>query len=116
MQDQLIYERPDNKELGFSSLITEDGQFLILHVYHGTDIKNRIYYRPVPSTEPFVRLLDDADARYEFIGNTDSLFYFHSDLNAPHGRIIAIDINNPTRENWPKFCPSKPMSLITSPL
>ena len=106
-QDQLIYERPDNKELGFSPLITEDGQFLILHVYHGTDIKNRIYYRPVPSTEPFVRLLDDADARYEFIGNTDSLFYFHSDLNAPRGRIIAIDINNPARENWREILPQQ---------
>jgi prolyl oligopeptidase len=106
-QDQLIYERPDNKELGFSSLITEDGRFLILHVYHGTDIKNRVYYRPVLGIKPFVRLLDDADARYDFIGNTDSLFYFHSDLNAPRSRIIAIDINNPARENWREILPQQ---------
>lgn len=107
LQDQLIYERSDDKELGFSPFITDDGQFLILHVYHGTDIKNRIYYCPVTSTKLFVRLLDDADARYEFIGNTDSLFYFHSDLNAPHGRIIAIDINNPARENWREILPEQ---------
>ncbi|GAH68604.1 unnamed protein product, partial [marine sediment metagenome] len=45
------------------------------------------------------------DARYDFIGNTDSVFYFHSDLGAPRGRIIAIDINNPARENWREILP-----------
>ncbi len=106
-EDQLIYERPDDKELGFSPFITEDGKFLILHVYRGTDTRNRIYYRLVSSTSPFVRLLDDADARYDFIGNLDSVFYFHSDLNAPRGRIIAIDTKNPARENWREILPEQ---------
>jgi len=106
-QDRLIYERPDNKELDFYPLITEDGKFLILHVYHGTDPKNRVYYRPVESTAPFIRLLDDADARYSFIGNTNSVFYFDTDLDAPRGRIIAIDVNNPARENWREILPQQ---------
>jgi prolyl oligopeptidase len=104
-QDQLIYERPDNKELRFDPFITEDGKFLIVQVYHGTDTKNRICYRPVESTNHFIRLLDDADAHYESIGNIDSLFYFHTDLDAPRGRIIAIDINNPSRSNWRTILP-----------
>jgi len=99
-EDPLVYERPDEKELGFSPMITEDGEFLILNVYHGTDVKNRVYYRGVSSEEDFVRLLDDADARYEFIGNTGGVFYFHTDSGAARGRIIAIDINEPGRENW----------------
>jgi prolyl oligopeptidase len=106
-EDRLIYERPDNKELGFAPSITEDGKFLILHVYHGTDVKNRVYYQPVESPAAFIRLLDDADARYDFIGNVDSLFYFHTDLNAPRGRIIAIDIDNPSRENWREILPER---------
>jgi prolyl oligopeptidase len=99
-QDPLIYERPDDKELSFASLITDDGEFLILYVYRGTDVKNRIYYRPVNSSAPFVKLLDKADARYDFIGNNDSLFYFNTDLDAPRGKIIAIDVNNPAPKNW----------------
>ncbi len=99
-QDKLVYEYPDNKELLFQPLITEDGKFLILQVYHGTDPKNRIYYRPIESTDLFIKLLDEADARYDFIGNTDTVFYFNTDLDAPRGRIIAIDTNNPARENW----------------
>ena len=104
-QDKLIYERPDNKELGFASFVTEDGKFLILHVYHGTSPKNRIYYRPVESTGPFIKLLDDADASYNFIGNVGSVFYFNTDLEAPRGRVIAIDINNPERNNWQTILP-----------
>jgi len=104
-QDQLIYERPDNKELRFDPFITDDGKFLIVQVYHGTDTRNRICYRPVESTDPFVRLLDNADARYDFIGNVDSVFYFHTDLDTPRGRIIAIDINSPSRNNWRTILP-----------
>jgi len=99
-QDPLIYERPDNKELAFAPSITEDGKFLILNVYHGTDPKNRVYYRPIQSNGPFIKLLDDADARYDFVGNVDSVFYFNTDLDALRGRLIAIDINNPARNNW----------------
>ncbi len=31
-EDQLIYERPEDKELSFSPLITDDGVYLVLHV------------------------------------------------------------------------------------
>jgi len=105
--DELIYERPDDKELGFAPFITEDGRFLILHVYHGTDTRNRVYYRRVESNGPFIRLLDDADARYDFIGNLDSVFYFHTDLDAPRGRIIAIDTDNPAPENYQQILPQQ---------
>ena len=99
-QDQLIYERPDAKELGFTPIITDDGKYLLLHVWHGTDPRNRIYYREVDTQKPFIHLLDEADASYNFIGNSGTLFYFHTDLDAPRGRIIAIDIENPERVYW----------------
>jgi len=103
--DPLIYERPDDKELGFAPFITEDGRFLVLYVYHGTDTKNRIYYRPIESAGSFIKLLDTADARYDFIGNNGSVFYFGTDLDAPRGRIIAIDVNNPAKNNWNTILP-----------
>ncbi|HLZ62012.1 MAG TPA: S9 family peptidase, partial [Ktedonosporobacter sp.] len=48
-KDQLVYERPEEKELGFDPIITHDGQYLLLNVWHGTDPKNRFYYREVAS-------------------------------------------------------------------
>lgn len=99
-EDVLIYERPEAKELSFDPFVTEDGQFLCLHVWQGTDPRSRFYYRELGSDGEFTRLLDDFDAAYNFIDNDGSLFYFETDLDAPRRRIIAIDLTNPARENW----------------
>ena len=104
-EDELIYERPDQKEWGFSPLITEDGQYLIINIWHGTDPRNRVYYRKVDSSGPFIKLLDRADASYEFIGNEGSIFYFRTDLDAPRGRIIAIELARPQPASWRTVLP-----------
>ena len=103
--DTLTYHDPNNKELGFSPLLTEDGKYLLLYVYHGTDPKNRIYYRPVDSSAPFIKLLDKGDARYDPIGNLGPAFYFLTDLDAPRARIIVIDTTDPAPEKWQTVIP-----------
>ncbi len=110
-EDQLIYERPDAKELGFTPFISDDGMYLLLHVWHGTDPKNRFYYREVTSDAPFRRLLDEADASYDFIGNDGSHFYFTTDHDASRKRIIAIDIHNPERTHWQELIPEQEMVI-----
>ncbi|HLG93265.1 MAG TPA: prolyl oligopeptidase family serine peptidase, partial [candidate division Zixibacteria bacterium] len=106
-EDALIYERPESKELGFNPIITDDGKYFLLSVWHSTDVKNRIYYRELAEGRPFIKLLDQADAMYAPIHNVGTLFYFHTDLNAPRGRIIAIDLKNPTPENWKEILPQQ---------
>jgi prolyl oligopeptidase len=103
-KDVLIYERPDAKELGFDPIMSDDGKFLLLHVYHGTSPKNRIYYRETDKKKgKFVRLLDKGDAKYHYISNNGNVFYFETDLNSPRGSIIAIDIKKPAKKNWKKI-------------
>jgi prolyl oligopeptidase len=103
--DQLVYERPDRPELHFNPLITEDGGYLVLYVWHGAIPQNRVYYRAVHSDGLFIRLLDEADAHYAFLGNAGRVFYFLTNLDAPHGRIIAIDLDHPAREHWQEIIP-----------
>jgi prolyl oligopeptidase len=103
--DRLVYERPDRPELHFNPVITDDGKYLVLHVWHGAIPQNRIYYRPVHSDGPFIRLLDEADAYYVFLGNVGQIFYFLTNLEAPRGRIIAIDLDRPCREHWREILP-----------
>ncbi|GCF09250.1 prolyl oligopeptidase family serine peptidase [Dictyobacter arantiisoli] len=105
--DQLIYERPDAKELSFTPFITEDGRYLFLDVWNGTDPRTRLYYREVESSEPFIRLLDEADASYSLVGNDGSLFYIQTNLNAPRGRIVALDSQQPAREQWRELIPEQ---------
>ena len=103
--DQLVYERPDNRELRFSPRITDDGTYLVLHVWHHSSGPNRLYYRAVDSAGPVIRLLDEADAKYAFLGNVDTVFYFYTDLEAPQGRIMAIDLAHPARAQWHTVIP-----------
>jgi prolyl oligopeptidase len=105
--DRLIYEQPEEKELAFTPLITDDGGYLVLYVWHGTSSKNRIYYREIDSEEAFTRLLDEADASYTPISNDGSVFYFKTNIEAPRGRIIAIDLQHPERESWKELIPEQ---------
>jgi len=105
--DLLIFEQPDAKELGFSPIVTDDGKYLVLFVWLGTDPKNRIYYREIESEGPFIRLLDKADAGYDFIGNDGPIFYFKTDLDAPRGCIIAINTREPEKANWEERVPQQ---------
>jgi prolyl oligopeptidase len=99
-RDQLIYERPDEKEWGFEAKISDDDIYLILHVWQGTDVRNRLFYRELLQDVPMIELIPHLEAAYRFLGNDGSVFYFHSNLDAPRGRIIAIDISDPDKENW----------------
>ncbi len=103
--DPLVYERPDAMDLRFHPLTTEDGRYLLLYGSVGTETQNRLYYRAVESEGPFIRLLDDADANYTPIEMIGDMLYLKTDLDAPRGRIIAIDLANPNRARWREIVP-----------
>src|SRR5262249_24753289 len=44
-EDALVYERPDEPELGFGPTVSDDGRWLVLTVWKGTDRRNRLYVR-----------------------------------------------------------------------
>jgi len=113
-QDLLVYERPDQPDWGMNAEVTDDGRYAVMHVWLGTDRRNRVYYldlkdakRPKVTGE-VVRLLDDFDASYAFVGNDGPVFYFLTDLDAPRKRVIAIDTRHPERARWREIIPQGP--------
>ena len=105
-EDKLIYDRPDNKEMGFGGDVTDDGHYLIITVWQGTSPKNRLYYKDL--TDPnsqVIKLLDDFDAQYQFLDNDGPVFWIKTDLEAPRGRVIAIDTRHPERASWKTIVP-----------
>jgi prolyl oligopeptidase len=104
--DVLVYQRPDHPDWGFNAHVTEDGRYLILSTFKGTDRKNRVTYKDL--SEPYgmpIDLIDGFENQYSFIGNDGPLFYFKTDLDAPRGRVIAIDLRQPARANWKEIIP-----------
>lgn len=94
-EDKLIYECPEHKEYSFAPFVSHDGQYLFLYVSVGTDPKNRLYFKKLDSDSPFIKLLDQADARYFPLGNQNATLYLHTDLNATKGRVVTIDLDKP---------------------
>ncbi|MBN2505561.1 MAG: S9 family peptidase [Verrucomicrobia bacterium] len=105
-EDRLVYHRPDHKDWGFRGHVTEDGRYLVIAASQGTDPRNRVLYQDLQRTgAPVTGLLMDFDAAYDFIGNDGPVFWFLTDLEAPRGRVIAIDLTQPDRARWREVIP-----------
>jgi prolyl oligopeptidase len=110
--DVLVYQRPDHPEWTFSTDVTEDGRYLVLATHKGTAHKYRITYKDL--TEPYglpVDLIDDFENEYTLVGNDGPVLYFKTDLSAPRGRLIAIDLRKPDRTAWKEILPEAKETL-----
>ena len=95
-QDKLVYQDADNPKYGFGATVTEDGRYLILISWVGTDDRYRVLYQELAAethdpTKINV-LIDKFENEYSFLGNQGSKLYFKSDWNAPKKCILTIDL------------------------
>lgn len=110
--DVLVYERPDQPDWGFQLSVSEDGHYLIITVWVGTDDRYRIVVKDL--TEPYglpYELIDNFEHEYSFIDNDDHVLYFKTNVDAPLRRVIAIDLKKPARENWKEIIPQTENAL-----
>jgi prolyl oligopeptidase len=111
-EDELVYERKDQKEWGFGGTVTEDGRYLIINVWKGTDPKNLIFYKDLQTPgAKVIELINSFDSSHTFIGNEGPVFYFRTDRNAPRGSLLAIDTNQPGIANWREIVPESKETL-----
>lgn len=116
--DRLVYERKDHKDWEFGGDVTDDGKYLIIDVSVGTDRRNRVYFQKLISKRgkhaesgKVIELLNDFDASYSFVDNDGPVFWFRTDLDAPKGRLIAIDTRKPERKHWKELIPESEHTL-----
>ncbi|NJN86975.1 MAG: S9 family peptidase [Leptolyngbyaceae cyanobacterium SL_7_1] len=111
-EDELIYERPDQKEWMFGTQITEDGCYLLFYVSRSTESKNLLFWRDLSQPDaPIVELIDSFEASFEVVDNEGTLLWISTDLDAPRGKLMAIDLSAPARENWREIIPEAPETL-----
>jgi len=104
-EDELVYSVEDSESRNPYGTVTEDGRYLILNLFEGYN-ENAIYYRDLGAPNGrVVRLLDNWDALYTFVGNDGPLFFFHTNRDAPRNRVVAIDIRNPAPSRWVEVIP-----------
>ncbi len=106
-EDVIVYRRPDFPDWMFATDVTEDGNYLVISVFKGTDDKNRVLYRDLRERyATAIELVDHFDDEYTFVGNDGDTFYFKTDLDAPKRRLIAIDLAHPKPDAWREIIPT----------
>jgi prolyl oligopeptidase len=99
-EDVHIYSITDHPTRNPQGTVTDDGRYLVIDVFDGYD-SNGIYYKQLDRIDAeVVRLLDEWDALYDFLGNQGGVFYFSTNNGAPRSRVIAIDLESPAPAGW----------------
>ncbi|MHC5081739.1 MAG: prolyl oligopeptidase family protein, partial [Planctomycetota bacterium] len=82
-EDVLVYWRPDHPEWGYGASVTEDGRYLIITVWKGSEEEVLILHKDLskPHGMP-VALIDEFENDYGFLGNDGPVFYFRTDHKA----------------------------------
>jgi prolyl oligopeptidase len=110
-EDDLVYAVEDSESRNPYGTVTEDGRYLIINVSEGYN-ENAVYYRDLGAPGGgVVRLLDEWDALYTFLGNEGTTFFFHTNKDAPRNRVVAIDLRRPDPSEWREVIPEAPETL-----
>ncbi len=111
-KDALVYERKDQPKWYLGAGVTEDGKYLIIGAEAGDTVNNAMFFKDLSRPDaPVVELLNKFDAKYDFVGNDGPVFYVQSNLEAPRGRVWAIDTAKPDRANWKEVIPQTENAL-----
>ncbi len=105
-RDPVVYRRPDHKDWTFGTEVSEDGRWLILTAYRGTDSRNLLFYEDLKAKTPTVHeLVPDFVAGHRFIAAAGQTFYLWTDRDAPLGRLVAVDLGHPEPASWKDIIP-----------
>ncbi len=90
-EDERVYTVTGNPRHNPYGTVTEDGRWLVITVTHGFE-SNAIHLRDLAKTDaPVVRLFDQWDGIYDFLGVMDGRLFFRTTQGARRGRVIAVD-------------------------
>jgi prolyl oligopeptidase PreP (S9A serine peptidase family) len=105
-EDRLVYARPDEPQWGYSARVTDDGAFLVVTTWVGTDERYQIARRDLQDADSqFVTLIEGFDYDYTLIGSVGRELIFRTNNDAPRNRLIAIDVDRPAPEDWREIVP-----------
>ena len=107
--DRKLIERPEHPDWQYEPHLTRDGRWLVVAVGEGEvgdkGVEN-LYAIDLEAPEwTAVPLVEGFDAGYVYAGADGGLLYFATTLDAPRGRVIAIDPLDPDRTRRKEIVP-----------
>lgn len=93
-KDRLVYERPEDRQIGLTAAVTWDGRWLILYAFRGASNKTevRIVDLKTPGFKPALLFPGFADG-YSVAEIVGGRLYCWTDRDAPMGRVVAVELS-----------------------
>lgn len=108
--DRLIYERPDQPTWGFSAEVSEDGQYLFISVWQGTENKNLLLYQELGDADaPIQTLVGEWIAQYQILANQGRSCWIQTNHQAPQGKVVRVELGDP--DSWQEVIPESKDTL-----
>lgn len=106
-KDQLVYEDPAHPNWGFSVSVTDDQEVMLMMAVESTK-GNKLYFKKVSDTKnDFTPIVDYFDHSFYPVEHINGTLFVMTDEGSPKFRLLAIDLNNPTKESWKTIIPEK---------
>jgi len=110
-QDKKLFGDGYGPDKGLSATLSDDGHWLLMVVSHGSAAtKSEIYVQNVTAGGRIVTVVNDVEARFQPRLAGDRLFV-ETNWQAPNGRVLAIDLKNPAKENWKEIVPARESAI-----
>ncbi|MEM1229162.1 MAG: prolyl oligopeptidase family serine peptidase [Pseudomonadota bacterium] len=90
-RDALIFHDPAHPEWNYFATVSDDGAYLVIHVSTGTDDRNQVLVQDLRRDLAPRYLVRGFEQEYLFLGHREGELLFKTDLDAPLGRVIAMN-------------------------
>jgi prolyl oligopeptidase len=103
-EDKVIFgESPSQKYRYTGARVTKDQRFLIVSASVSTS-GNKLFIRDLNKpNNNFVTILDHTDSDTYLLENKGDKLYLYTNLNAPNGKVVTVEANEPTSDKWQEF-------------
>ena len=96
--DQLIYATPDQPKLSHTAQVTQDGRWLVISSFQGTNPRRELHVAELTGGRVKVRsLIKGAANDWRLIGSRGPTLFFVTDHRAPHMRVVSVDARHQGR-------------------
>ena len=105
-EDEVIFgEKPSEKHRYVGGTTTEDSRYLLISAATSTS-GNKLFIKDLSvSDSKLIPIIDTFESDTYVIQNSQSKLYLVTNLNAPNKKVVIVNAENPTPENWIDFIP-----------
>jgi len=106
--DKLIYSKPKEPLRNFYAYLTDDEKFLIVGETESTS-GNALYASRIEDVNKInlKKIADGFDFEYAVIDHIGDELIIQTNHNAPKGKLVKVDFNNPEERNWKELVPEQ---------